>query len=72
MNPDDQFQPEDDEMQPEYDFSQGVRGKYYPAYQSSNNVIILDPDLAIAFPNSAAVNTALRRLLAMTNSTHSG
>lgn len=53
----------DDEMRPEYDFSGGVRGKYYEAYQKSRNVIILDPDVAAVFPDSAAVNEALRLLV---------
>ncbi len=53
----------DDEMRPEYDFSGGVRGKYYEAYQKSRNVVILDPDVAAVFPDSAAVNEALRLLV---------
>ncbi|MEM8641362.1 MAG: hypothetical protein AAGG51_21470 [Cyanobacteria bacterium P01_G01_bin.54] len=69
MNLNNQLQSGDDEIQTEYDFSQGVRGKYHSAYQASSNVIILDPDLAAAFPNSAAVNAALRRLLEITDST---
>ena len=57
-------QPEtDDEMRPEYDFSGGVRGKHYEAYQKSRNVVILDPDIAAVFPDSAAVNEALRLLV---------
>ena len=52
----------DDDMRPEYDFSGGVRGKYYEAYQRSRNVIILDPDVAAIFPDSASVNEALRLL----------
>jgi hypothetical protein len=53
----------DDEMRPEYDFSGGVRGKYYQAYQQANNIIILEPDVVAAFPTSAAVNEALRMLM---------
>jgi len=52
----------DDTMRPEYDFSGGVRGKYYEAYTQSSNVVILDPDVAEIFPNSVAVNQALRLL----------
>ncbi len=52
----------DDEMRPEYDFSGGVRGKYYEAYQQSTNVIVLDPDVAEVFRDSASVNEALRLL----------
>jgi hypothetical protein len=51
-----------DEMRPEYDFSGGVRGKYYEAYQRSSNVVVLDPDVAEIFRDSAAVNEALRLL----------
>lgn len=50
------------EMRPEYDFSGGVRGKYYEAYVQSSNVIILDPDVAEIFRDSASVNEALRLL----------
>jgi hypothetical protein len=52
----------DDEMRPEYDFSNGVRGKYYEAYQQSSNVVVLDPDVAEIFRDSASVNEALRLL----------
>jgi hypothetical protein len=51
-----------DEMRPEYDFSNGERGKYYEAYQQSSNVVVLDPDVAEIFPDSASVNEALRLL----------
>ena len=52
-----------DEMRPEYDFSKAVRGKYYQRYRQSSNVVVLEPDIAIAFPNAAAVNDAARGLL---------
>jgi hypothetical protein len=52
----------DDEMRPEYDFSGGVRGKYYEAYMRSSNVVVLDPDVAEIFRDSASVNEALRLL----------
>ena len=51
-----------DEVKPEYDFSGGVRGKYYQAYTQSSNVVILDPDVAEIFRDSASVNEALRLL----------
>ena len=51
-----------DEVKPEYDFSGGVRGKYYEAYTQSSNVVILDPDVAEIFRDSASVNEALRLL----------
>ncbi len=51
-----------DEMLPEYDFLDGVRGKYYQAYTQSSNVVILDPDVAEIFRDSDSVNEALRLL----------
>ena len=54
---------ESDEMKPEYDFSDGVRGKHYRAYQQGTNVVLLEPDIAEVFRDSAAVNHALRMLI---------
>lgn len=54
---------ESDEMRPEYDFSGGVRGKHYRAYQQGTNVVFLDPDIAEVFKDSEAVNHALRMLI---------
>ena len=54
-----------DEMRPEYDFSAGVRGKYAGRYRQKTNVIVLDPEIAEAFPDSNSVNEALRALLAI-------
>ncbi len=54
------------ELRPEYDFAQmkgGVRGKYVERYRSGTNLVLLDPDVAQAFPNDAAVNEALRLLI---------
>ena len=50
----------DPELQDEYDFSGGVRGKYAERYARGTNVVLLDPDVAAAFPNERAVNDALR------------
>ena len=47
----------------EYDFSQGERGKYLRRYQAGTNLVALSPDLRAAFPDSTAVNHALRELL---------
>lgn len=55
--------PEDDAMQPEYDIRGGVRGKYYKQYMEGTNVVLLDPDVAAVFHDSAAVNRALRALI---------
>jgi hypothetical protein len=49
----------------EYDFSGGVRGKYTAQYESGTNVVLLEPDVAEAFPNAMSVNEALRGLLAI-------
>lgn len=53
----------DSEILEEYDFSGGVRGKYARKYRRGSNVVVLDPDLAKRFPNSRAVNQALRTLV---------
>lgn len=55
-----------DELRPEYqreDFGKMVRGKYAARTKESSNVVVLDPDVAEAFPNALAVNQALRALL---------
>jgi len=51
------------EMRPEYDFSGGVRGKYYRRYMESSNIVVLEPDVHRRFRNSSAVNKALRSLM---------
>ena len=51
------------EMRDEYDFSKGVRGKYADRYKEGTNLVLLDPDVAKAFPSAKSVNEALRRLL---------
>ena len=56
----------EDELRSEYDFSKlkgGVRGKYVDRYRSGTNIVLLDPDVAQAFPSDEAVNEALRLLL---------
>ncbi len=52
-------------MLPEYDFTAAVRGKYYERYRQGTNVVLLDPDVAAAFQDSAAVNDALRLLVTL-------
>ncbi len=54
-----------DELRPEYkgsDFGVLVRGKYAERLRESSNVVVIDPEVADLFPNSAAVNAALRAL----------
>jgi len=55
-----------DELRPEYkrsDFGEIVRGKYANRIKEESNVVLLEPDIAQAFPNDEAVNKALRYLL---------
>jgi hypothetical protein len=57
---------EEDDLRPEYDFpgiKGGVRGKYAERYREGTNLVLLDPDVAAAFPDAKAVNDALRQLL---------
>ncbi len=49
-------------MLEEYDFSNGVRGKYADRFAKGANVVVLDPDVAEVFPDSESVNQALRAL----------
>jgi hypothetical protein len=55
--------PQEPEMRAEYDFSGGVRGKYYKRYTESSNVVVLEPDVHKRFKNATAVNKALRSLM---------
>ena len=61
-----------DELRSEYnfDYSKAVRGKYSKRLiEEGSNVILLDPDIAEFFSDSASVNEALRGLLNLTRST---
>lgn len=61
-----------DGLRPEYDldYSKAVRGKYYKRLlQEGANVVVLEPDVAKAFGDSAAVNEALRSLLDLSHAT---
>lgn len=56
---------EDEELRPEYtrgDLGKGVRGKHYEEYKKGTNIVLLDPDVAAAFPDAKSVNDALRAL----------
>ena len=58
-----------DEMKSEYDFASmkgGVRGKHYRGYRNGTNVVVLQPDVAEAFPTEDAVHEALRGILTTT------
>jgi hypothetical protein len=51
------------EMLDEYDFSQAVIGKYAKQYAEGTNIVVLEADVAKVFPDSAAVNQALRKII---------
>jgi hypothetical protein len=56
----------DDDLRPEYDFAAmkgGVRGKYAARLRKGSNLVLLEPEVAAAFPSSGAVNEALRGVL---------
>jgi len=59
-----------DELRSEYDLREllkgAVRGKYAERYRAGTNLVLLDPDVAKAFPNEQAVNEALRLVLQLT------
>ena len=62
----------EDELRSEYnfDYSKAVRGKYYKKLmEEGGNVVVLEPDVAKAFRDSASVNEALRSLLDLARST---
>ena len=50
-------------MRSAYDFSNGVVGKYAKQYAEGTNIVVLEPDVAKVFPDSAAVNQALRQII---------
>ena len=54
---------DDPDLLEAYDFSNAVRGKHAERYAKGTNVVVLDSDLAELFPDSAAVNEALRVLV---------
>ncbi len=58
------------EMLAKYDFRGGVRGKYAARFAAGTNVVVLAPDVAEAFPDSAAVNEALRALMKIARNSH--
>ena len=64
--------PNTDELRPEYqreDFGAMVRGKYAKRCKEASNVVVLDPEVQKAFPNTQAVNDALRGLLELARAT---
>lgn len=51
-----------DEILPEYDFTRSEPNKFASRYTAGSAVIVLEPDVAAAFPNSVEANEALRAL----------
>jgi hypothetical protein len=48
----------------DFDYSKAERGKYFKRLlKEGSNVVVLDRDVAKAFPDSAAVNKALRSVM---------
>jgi len=69
------FESEDDEVRLEYDFSQmqgKVRGKYVERYGAGTNLVLLEPDVAAAFPDARTVNETLRLLIKLARAQTSG
>ena len=61
--------PDVDDLLPEYDFASmkgGVRGKYVERLRKGSNLVLLEPEVAAAFPSDDAVNEALRGMLKTT------
>lgn len=52
----------DPDMLDEYDFSEGVRGKYAARFREGSSIVVLAPDVANDFPDSESVNEALREV----------
>jgi hypothetical protein len=56
----------DEDLRSEYkrsDFGELTRGRYATRLAEETNVVVLDPEVAAAFPNDAAVNEALHGLI---------
>jgi len=54
----------EDALRPEYPadlIKSGERGKYAKRYREGSNIVVIEPDLHRLFPDSAAVNRALRQ-----------
>jgi hypothetical protein len=63
-----------DDMRPEYDFASmkgGVRGKYAQRAREGTNIVLIEPEVADAFPTEAAVNEALKGVLSTTRAVRS-
>ncbi|MBV6450261.1 MAG: hypothetical protein MHPDNHAH_00984 [Anaerolineales bacterium] len=57
---------DDYELREEYDLSKMIvlpKGRFDPKRRLGTNVVVLEPEIAKAFPSDEAVNEALRLLL---------
>ena len=58
------------DLRPEYDLAKllktGVQGKYAERFRAGTNLVLLEPDIARAFPTDLAVNEALRLVIQLT------
>lgn len=62
-----------DVLRKEYDFKnlkEGVRGKYAGEFNKNSNIILLEPEVAKAFPTSKDVNEALKLLIKIAANRH--
>jgi hypothetical protein len=57
-------------MRAEYDFTNGVRGKYAKRFKEGTNIVALAPEVAELFPDSKAVNDALMALVEIARRRH--
>ena len=66
-NPNIKVMDEEDTLRPEYNLSAllkaGERGKFAERYKAGTNLVLLEPEVAQAFPNDDAVNEALRLVM---------
>ena len=53
----------DPDMLEEYDFSNGIQGKYAKRYSEGTNVVVIEPDVAKFFSDHDSVNEALRSII---------
>jgi hypothetical protein len=65
-----------DDLRAEYDLGEllktGVQGKYADRFQEGTNLVLLDEDVAEAFPTDQAVNEALRLVIQLKRLPKSG
>ena len=59
-----------DDMLEEYDFTNGIRGKYAKAYHEGSNIVKIDKSLLKIFPNEQSINDALRGLAKIIKNQH--